>query len=120
MQLLSTYLLLLLVLVLLEKTYGSACGCEDPNALWCDEFSDDTSNHILNENYWTHDLGGGGWGNYEAQIYNRENAPIAGGQLRIHATKDENNNYYSSRIQTKNKVEFLYVRLEASIKVTNL
>jgi len=87
--------------------------------LWCDEFSEEGT-YILNENYWTHDLGGGGWGNYEAQIYNRENSPVADGELQIHATNGTDGNYYSSRIQSKGKVEFLYVRLEASIKATNL
>ena len=101
------------LLSLLASQKCEACVCEDPKALWCDEFSE------WNEQ-WNHDLGGGGWGNYESQIYNRENSPVVDGELRIHAAKGLDENYYSSRIQTKGNVEFLYVRLEASIKVTNL
>jgi len=74
----------------------------------------------LEEKFWSHDLGGGGWGNNEAQVYNRENSPVTNGELRIHAMKGSDGKYYSSRIQTKGKVEFQYVRLEASIKVSNL
>ncbi|KAL3944452.1 MAG: hypothetical protein SGBAC_001480 [Bacillariaceae sp.] len=112
----AAFLLAQLLITLLTNQTCASCVCEDPKALWCDEFSEDWNE----QSAWSHDLGGGGWGNYESQIYNRENSPIVDGELRIHATKGLDENYYSSRIQTKGKVEFQYVRLEASIKVTNL
>jgi beta-glucanase (GH16 family) len=96
------------------------CGCNDPSALWCEEFSKGSS---LNEQHWMYDVGGGGWGNIESQIYtkDRQNVRLEDDQLIIQATRNiEDGNYYSSRILTKDRVAFQYVRLEASIKVSNL
>ena len=97
----------------------AAEGClSDPEALWCDEF--DVAGKP-NPEYWDYDLGAGGWGNIEAQTYVEENAVVgADGLLHIQVKQDPAVNYTSSRIKTENRVSFLYVRLEASIKVPDL
>ena len=103
------------------KAAAEGEGClSDPEALWCDEF--DIAGKP-NPKYWDYDLGdGGGWGNIEMQTYVEENAVVgADGLLHIQVNKvDPPVNYTSSRIKTENKVSFLYVRLEASIKVPDL
>jgi beta-glucanase (GH16 family) len=106
---------LLLLPYLLEEVWAE-CVCEDPTAMWCDEFSGSS----LNEEHWMYDLGGGGWGNFESQVYTQNNALIQDEKLHIQATREDGGQYSSSRILTKDKVAFQYVRLEASIKVSNL
>jgi beta-glucanase (GH16 family) len=77
--------------------------------LWKDEFE----GPLINSGNWTHELGGGGWGNNEWQIYTNSptNSYISGGKLRIVATK-EGDNYYSARIVTKGKRQFTYGRID--------
>ncbi len=55
--------------------------------MWHDEF-DATSIDAAN---WTYDLGGGGWGNGEAEYYNNrpENARLENGMLVIEAQKEK-------------------------------
>jgi beta-glucanase (GH16 family) len=106
---------LLLLPFLLEEVWAD-CICEDPTAMWCEEFS----GLSLNEEHWMYDLGGGGWGNFESQVYTEKNTLIQDEKLHIQATREDGGQYSSSRILTKDKVAFQYVRLEASIKVSNL
>lgn len=86
---------------------------------WEDEFEGET----LNEEYWTHQLGNGssegiaGWGNNEKQLYRPENTTLTDGIMTIQATKDEDGKIYSSRIITRDKLEFTYGRIEAKMKL---
>lgn len=77
--------------------------------VWNDEFE----GPLINSANWTHETGGGGWGNEEWEIYTAspENSNISGGKLRIIATK-EGSNYYSARMITKGKREFTYGRID--------
>jgi beta-glucanase (GH16 family) len=96
--------------------------------VWSDEFDGEAGTPI-NDEYWTHELGGSGWGNNELQFYtNRpENVSLDGsGNLAIVAREDDSGQhachyeicrYTSARIVTKGKVEFAYGRVEARIKV---
>ena len=82
--------------------------------IWADEF-DGTQ---LNENYWTFQLGDGcpaicGWGNNELENYQKENTSFQNGNLIIRAKKETgNNNFTSSRINTKGKFSFKYGRVD--------
>lgn len=87
--------------------------------IWHDEFdstSIDTSN-------WTYDLGGGGWGNGEMQVYTNEpeNARLEKGLLVIEARKDILDSggvqFTSARLKTQGLQTFQYGRIEARIKV---
>lgn len=76
---------------------------------WSDEFEGPS----LNAENWTHELGGGGWGNNEWQIYTSlaANSFLSDGKLNIVATK-VGDQYFSARIVTKAKKEFTYGRID--------
>lgn len=98
--------------------------------LWSQEFNEATGTPP-NPKFFNYDLGGGGWGNKEAQWYTEDAVKTNGkGQLEITATKippvadDElpyncfgDCEYFSGRIKTQGKVKFKYGRLEARIKL---
>jgi beta-glucanase (GH16 family) len=77
--------------------------------VWSDEFEGST----LNTNDWGYDLGGGGWGNNELQIYTNssQNSYLSEGKLNIVATKLYES-YYSARLLTKGKKDFTYGRID--------
>lgn len=87
--------------------------------VWHDEFDGDT----INRSDWTFDLGGGGWGNGEAQVYTDlpENARLQEGLLVIEARKEPNEHggfdFTSARLKTQGLKTFQYGRIEARIKV---
>ncbi len=60
-----------------------------------------------------------GWGNNESQYYTEDNAILENGNLVITAKAETTNgfDYSSSRITTKDKVEFKYGRIEARAKL---
>lgn len=77
--------------------------------VWSDEFD----GSALNMDNWGYDLGGGGWGNNEWQVYTNtsENSFLSDGKLNIRATKLYSY-YYSARLLTKGKKEFTYGRID--------
>ena len=77
---------------------------------WSDEFDTNT----LNEQLWSHDTGGWGWGNNESQYYRSENTTIQDGHLVITAKKElySGREYTSSRIKTEGKQSFTYGRVD--------
>ncbi len=87
--------------------------------MWSDEFSGNT----LNTNNWNFDIGTGnwGWGNNELQYYtnSNQNLFLANGLLHIMAKQQAfgTSNYTSARINSSNKFNFTYGRLEARIKL---
>lgn len=85
--------------------------------VWQDEF-DGKKIDLKN---WTYDLGGGGWGNGEAQYYTSrpENSRQENGMLVIeaHQEKYEDSYYTSARLKTEGLQEFQYGRIEARLKV---
>jgi beta-glucanase (GH16 family) len=93
-------------------------GCpSSPELHWAEEF-DGTE---LSVDTWNYELGDGcpgncGWGNNEPQVYTRQNHRLEDGKLIITARK-EGGGYTSTRITTKDKVEFQYGRVEARAKL---
>ena len=73
---------------------------------WADEF-DGTS---INASWWTHEIGGGGWGNKELEYYTSrsENSRVESGNLIIEARNDnwDGHEYTSARMITKGKKTF--------------
>ncbi len=67
------------------------------------------------------DYGNPGWGNNEWQWYTdrSENCYISGGQMHIAARRDywQGHEYTSARLRTLYRADFLYGRIEASIKL---
>ncbi len=110
-----------------------AGGQSEWSLIWSDDFNGTTDSPVNNA-YWTHDIGDGcsagicGWGNNEKEYYTNATRNIAQngqGQLAITATVAPNglNCYYgscrytSAKIKTQEKIEQLYGRVEARIKL---
>ncbi|MBT3428771.1 MAG: family 16 glycosylhydrolase [Gammaproteobacteria bacterium] len=78
--------------------------------VWEDQF-DGTE---LDSTAWNYETGGHGWGNNEWQYYRSRNAYLREGLLVIEA-REENyggRNYTSARLTTKDKIEFVYGRVD--------
>jgi beta-glucanase (GH16 family) len=106
----------------------SGCKQSDPaptntNLVWADEFLGDS----LDLSKWQIQTGDGSayglwlWGNNEEQWYQSENITVENGFLRIKAAKQSVGDfeYTSGRIRTKNKGDFKYGRVEASMRMAN-
>ncbi|WP_460354343.1 family 16 glycosylhydrolase [Mycobacterium sp. ZZG] len=68
---------------------------------------------------WGHDVGGGGWGNGEVQVYTDDpaNAALDGdGHLVVTARRD-GRHITSARLTTKDRLSFTYGRAEARLKL---
>lgn len=88
--------------------------------VWSDEF-DGPDGASIDSKKWNFDIGGGHWGNAEAQCYTDriDNVYQENGCLVIRAIKEKYDGweYTSGRITTKDKFEPKYGRIEARIKV---
>lgn len=85
--------------------------------VWSDEFTSE----IPDTTKWTYDIGNWGWGNNELEYYTKnksENARIENGSLVIEARKnDTGNGWTSARLTTREKVSFLYGKIEFKAQV---
>ncbi|QPC81295.1 family 16 glycosylhydrolase [Phototrophicus methaneseepsis] len=99
------------------------------NLVWSDDFDGD-SGEPINDEYWTCEIGGEGWGNNEWEYYTTslDNVSQTGdGTLAITALRGQPENgdrcwygqcaFTSARCTTQDKVEFTYGRVEARIKI---
>lgn len=107
------YLFLLLSVTALSET----CSNNDENIIFEEHFE----GQELNVDYWNYELGNGcpdlcGWGNNERQNYTKDNIAVRDGNLVITAHKDQDQ-YYSGRITTKDKIEFQYGTIEVKAKL---
>ncbi|CAJ1955735.1 unnamed protein product [Cylindrotheca closterium] len=84
--------------------------------LWRDDFDWGNSPNV---NYWSYDLGGGGWGNQELQTYTTGAVSVSGGLLNIRAERISTG-FTSGRIKTDGKMTFQYGTLEARIKTPDV
>ncbi len=106
------------LLAILLITVPAAATDRTQVLVWHDEFNGPAGSRP-NAGNWVYDLGGGGWGNNELQIYTDapENAHLDGhGHLKIEVLSAANR-YTSARIKTQSKFEFQFGRIEARIKV---
>ena len=87
-----------------------------PQVVWSDEFD---VNGAPDATKWTYDIGGGGWGNNEAQTYtnNSENVIVENGLLKIIAKSDGSGGYTSARLKTQGLFDFTYGRVEVRAKL---
>lgn len=80
-------------------------------------WQDDFCGRTIDSTNWTHEVAPPGWVNNELQRYtNGENARVQNGKLIITA-KNENNEYTSSRLITKDKRIFTYGIIEIKAKL---
>jgi beta-glucanase (GH16 family) len=98
------------------------------NLIWSDEF-EGAAGTPINDEDWTCEVGGQGWGNQEHEFYttSTDNVSLDGdGSLAIVARQENfpgsrcwygTCEYSSARCITQGKVEFTYGRVEARIKV---
>ena len=97
--------------------YAGATTYPGMTLAWSDEF---TANYINNNN-WSYDIGGSGWGNNELEYYtnSNKNAYSTGGYLVIEARKETmgTNNYTSARMISKDKKTFTYGRIDFRAKL---
>jgi len=95
--------------------------------VWSDEFNS-ASGSAPNMANWNFDLGGGGWGNGEAETYTSSASNVFQdglGNLVIRANKDAQGNYTSARLQTgapgastnSTDLSWQYGLIEARIKL---
>lgn len=93
-----------------EKTLDGGWTC-----IWADEFN----GTAVDETKWNFEVNGGGGGNNELQYYTRENTQIVDGKLVITAKKESylGMDYTSSRLTTKYKGTFEYVRIVVRAKL---
>ena len=86
--------------------------------VWSDEFNTSGS---PDPTKWGYDLGGGGWGNNEAEYYTSrsENVTISDGILKIILKKEsyQGSEYTSARLLTKGKFSFKYGKIEVRAKL---
>jgi beta-glucanase (GH16 family) len=87
--------------------------------VWSDEFD---YNGLPINTKWSYDIGGGGWGNSEAQYYTdsrSENAEVKNGYLYINAIKEDfgGKKYTSARLVSRSKGDWQYGRFEISAKL---
>ena len=72
---LSPRALVLMMILLSIHTLSEA-----QNLLWSDEFRDSSGPDPA---IWSYDVGGGGWGNGELQVYSQDNVRVEDGKLVI-------------------------------------
>jgi beta-glucanase (GH16 family) len=101
---------------------ASAAAAAQQNAgwrlVWSDEF-DGPASSAPNPSNWNYDLGGGGWGNNEREVYTKSSDNVfldGNGHLVIRALNN-NGAYTSGRIKTQNRFAFTYGRVEARIRI---
>ncbi|MDA3823937.1 MAG: family 16 glycosylhydrolase [Bacteroidales bacterium] len=85
---------------------------------WADEFN---YSGLPNPTIWTHESGGGGFGNNEIQYYTKDdldNASVENGFLTITAMEESlgGREYTSARLVSRGKFNFQYGKIEARIK----
>lgn len=91
----------------------------DWKLVWEDDFSKDGGK--IDPKKWSHVVGGGGFGNHEAEFYTDDpkNSHIEGDALVMTALKEDkgSEHYTSAKLWTKGLYSFEYGRAEACIKV---
>jgi beta-glucanase (GH16 family) len=99
------------LLLISSAIAGQACY----HLVWAEEFN---YNGPPDPASWGYDLGGGGWGNNEVQLYTNSlnNAFVQDGKLTIRATRS-GSTWTSARLVTRHKRDFLYGRVEVRAKI---
>lgn len=86
--------------------------------VWQDEFSEDGA---VDKNLWSHETGGSGFGNQEAQFYtdSTSNSYVSNGNLVIKAKKETigSNEYSSAKLVSKNMGDWKYGKFEIRAKL---
>ncbi len=86
--------------------------------VWSDEFNG-AANTAPDPTKWTYDLGGGGWGNGEQEVYTNstQNAYMDGQGHLVIQVLNSNGSYTSARMKTQGLYSFTYGKAVARIKI---
>lgn len=116
-------LVLLLLLTMAPAAYAQW------SITWSDEFNG-AAGSFPDPTNWTYDVGGGGWGNGEFEVYcaaGSDSAPCSAaspnvfmdgnGNLVIRAIRNTDGTWTSTRMKTEGLQQFQYGRIEARIKL---
>ncbi len=94
-------------------------AASDWHLTWSDEFNGPA--HTAPDPYkWTYDLGGGGWGNQELEIYTDAGENVfqdGAGHLVIRIAKTDSGGYTSARLKTQDRFAVRYGKIEARMKI---
>ena len=118
---------LLLIPALLACFTAHAQTTSGWQLVWSDEFNSPAGTPPDPKN-WNYDLGGGGWGNGEAETYTNSPSNVfqdGNGHLVVRAIRDSSGNYTSARLQTgapgastqTADLSWKYGRIEARIQL---
>lgn len=94
-------------------------AAQDGRLVWSDEFNG-APGSPPDSTKWVYDLGGGGWGNQELEVYtdSRGNSHLDGrGHLVIQALQAQPGKFTSARLNTRGKFAFKYGRIEARMRI---
>ena len=108
-----------LILAGLSAAFEGEVHSQAWELVWSDEF-DGPPNTAPDSTKWGYQLGGGGWGNRELEVYTNslDNVFLDGsGNLVIKAIKGADGVYTSGRLLTKGRFEPQFGRIEARIKI---
>lgn len=87
--------------------------------VWSDDFNG-PRNAPPDPAKWAYDLGDGGWGNRELEVYTRDPQNVfqdGAGHLVIRAIKTDAGGFISARIKTQGKFTIQYGKIEARMRV---
>lgn len=100
-----------------NKGYSTPHSYPNYTLVWSDEFNGES----IDENNWSFETGGTGWGNHELEYYSSrtQNAFVSSGNLIIEARKENYSgaDFTSARLTTKGKRSFKYGRIDIRAKV---
>jgi len=97
--------------------------------VWSDEFNGGYSNADANTGLdldsWGYETGGGGWGTSQRDVAtkSKENIEVSNGTLKIRTHRhnpNQTDEYTSGRVTSQNKRDFLYGKIEARIRTSNM
>lgn len=83
--------------------------------VWSDEFDYEGE---PDQEKWSYETGAGGWGNHELQNYTKgDNVTVGDGVMTIELRTEENGQHTSTRLVSRNKGDWTYCKVEASLKL---
>ena len=108
-----------LILTIIAASCKSSSDIKKPDPVYTLVWADEFNGTSVDPSNWNYNTGGEGWGNHEQEYYTDQNATIEDGNLVITGKAETivSNGYTSSRLNTQGKREFLYGKIEASIKI---
>ena len=118
--------IILNIMIAVMLTSGLSCFWRETRIVKAEEeyevvWEDNFNGNSLDRSIWNVEVNGNGGGNQELQYYcdNSENIEVSNGTLKIKGLRKSygGKGYTSGRINTKNKAEFRYGKIEARMKL---